>query len=349
MQDRARRTAVSLLLAVTLAAGHAFAATPPEFYVNLLRRGIASVSAGRNDVGVRELRIAAFGLLEDIERFETAQVYIAIASDRLGREEDARYAAQRILAAERVDRRYAKLNIPQEIRTSFERIATKVLSSEQMAVLRRPADPTPPVIAGNGDSRPPVVVPQPQPQPRTTPVPQPQPQPKTPVPQPKAPVPQPQPPAPQPPRVQPQPPAPVPVPVPAPTPVPPTRRPAPATSREIVALIASGDHALAANDLGRARTLFREALEKTPDDRALLFRIAEGLYRARDFAQALRAFTRLMPFRVGEEHYRYYLAVAHYETGDYATAKRELRVALPYIEETPDVARYRAKIEAAIN
>ena len=78
-----------------------------------------------------------------------------------------------------------------------------------------------------------------------------------------------------------------------------------------------------------------------------LIRVAEGLYRSRDFAAALNAFARVGTLRRGEEPYRYYIAVAAYETGDYARAKKELAAALPYIEITPDVARYRTRIEGA--
>jgi hypothetical protein len=40
--------------------------------------------------------------------------------------------------------------------------------------------------------------------------------------------------------------------------------------------------------------------------------------------------------------------VALYETGQYGTAKRELAAGLSFIEIGPDVARYRAKIEGAL-
>ena len=50
----------------------------------------------------------------------------------------------------------------------------------------------------------------------------------------------------------------------------------------------------------------------------------------------------------GEEQYHYYYAVALYENGRYTESKRELMAALPFIEVTPDVERYRVKIEGAI-
>jgi tetratricopeptide (TPR) repeat protein len=81
----------------------------------------------------------------------------------------------------------------------------------------------------------------------------------------------------------------------------------------------------------------------------MLIRAAEGLYRARDFDGALTAFSKVGALRRGEEPYHYYLAVALYETGQYARAKAEMDAAAPFIEITPDVARYRSKIESAIN
>ena len=102
------------------------------------------------------------------------------------------------------------------------------------------------------------------------------------------------------------------------------------------------------NELSRARAIYREVVDVSPLDHASLIRIAEGAYRSRDFATAIRAFERAGAFRKGEEPYRYYLAVSLYETGRFAAAKRELAAALPFIEITPDVQRYRVKIEGAI-
>ncbi|HEX8154240.1 MAG TPA: hypothetical protein VF698_13995 [Thermoanaerobaculia bacterium] len=333
MEKLIGRSAAVVILIVTLGAGTALAASPSEFYLNLLRRGIASLAQGKNDAAARELRIAAFGLLEAVDRFQVAEIHLAIASDRLKNEADARAAAQRVVAAERVRASYAALDLPQDTRAAFETIATRLLPSDQLAVLHNPvAAPAPaPVIATNGANR------------QTTPAP-------VPVPQPRV-----VPPAPQPARpatgtaaATPPPHTTTPAPVPAPHAVTPPTAPATA-ARDLSAAIASGERALAANNLAQARTIYREALERAPDDHALLIRIAEGLYRARDFANVVKVFNRIGPLRRGEEPYRYYLAVALYETGDSRAAKRELRAALPFIEETADVTRYRARIEGAID
>ena len=53
-------------------------------------------------------------------------------------------------------------------------------------------------------------------------------------------------------------------------------------------------------------------------------------------------------FAKGEEDLRYYNAVVLYETGQYVDAQKELACALPFIQLTDDVARYRTKIESTV-
>lgn len=117
---------------------------------------------------------------------------------------------------------------------------------------------------------------------------------------------------------------------------------------EVAKRLVAAERALNAARLAEARTTYRELLAAGSLSRSTLLRVAEGLYRARDFAPALQAFRQLGPLSRGEEPYRYYIAVALYETGDYGRAKDELRAALPFIEVTPDVARYQAKIDGAV-
>lgn len=357
---------VTAVVMFAFAGGNAFAAPAGgDFYQNMLRRGVASYSAGRPDAAARELRIAAFGLVDTIDRFQTAHVYLALASDRLGNQPDARYSALRILTAERIERHYAALDLPQAVRAAFEVVAAKVLTPDQLATLRAPVPPA--QITANDPAATatanPAPVPQPRrpapnPQPRTpAPVPQPSTRPATPVPQ--TPAPRTQAPAPQPapvtpapvqqPRVQPPTPAPKPAPLPPRTATVETPAVRIATITETNAAIASADRSLMAGKLSEARVAYVTALDHAPSDHDLLIRLAEGLYRSRDFHGVLRAFNRLGALRRGEDPYRYYLAVALYETGNYSGAKRELKSALPFIEETPDVVRYRAKIESAID
>jgi hypothetical protein len=53
----------------------------------------------------------------------------------------------------------------------------------------------------------------------------------------------------------------------------------------------------------------------------------------------------MQPFHRGEEDLRYYNAVSLFETAHYEEAKKELACALPFLEATGSVERYREKIE----
>ena len=101
--------------------------------------------------------------------------------------------------------------------------------------------------------------------------------------------------------------------------------------------------------LPEARKIYRGLLDAPGITRESLIRIAEGLYRSRDFEGTLMAFSKIGALHRGEEHLHYYMAVAYYETRRYKEAKQSLSAALPFIELTPDVAQYREKIDAALN
>jgi tetratricopeptide (TPR) repeat protein len=308
----------TLLLAMSMCAPMLIAATATDFYVELLRRGTAEVEAGRNETALTPLRLAAFGLVDNIEHYETAQAYLVVALDRMNQGEAAREAVLRIVAAERVERKFASLRLPEAIRAAFGSAAKKVLSPEvpqvdakvdvpkvaeppSRQVAEKPVAPststktTTPSSSSSTtrrleDSKTP---------PNPSSAPPPKPEPKTP------------------PRI------------------------------DVPARLAAGDRALGAANLAEAKKIFRELLAAAGHDHATWIRVAEGLYRSRDFAGALSAFQHIGTLRPGEEAYRYYVAVAYYETGQYDKAKRELAAVLPYIEITPDVERYRAKIDGS--
>lgn len=306
----------------------AAASDSTDFYLALLHRGISHYDAGQNEAGVKELRTAAFGLVDSIPQFETAQIYLALASDALKVEADARRAAQRVIAADRIERRYGALAIPGATRTAFDQLTARLLTSDQVAFLRGSPSPAPPPV--------------PAPQHSSAPAPEPQP-PAAPVPAPPQPTANPKsPPAPVPvtrsqPKTQPQP---QPKQKPQPQPQPTATRPV-----DINTQLAQADTALAGNNLPAARAIYQSVINQPSLDHATLLRIGEQSYRARDFATAVRAFTR-SGFATGEQPYHYYFAVALYETGQFEAARRELAEALPYIEVTQDVAQYRAKIES---
>lgn len=300
---RVREGAVGVLISIALALPLFAATDANDFYVSLLHRGIGHVDGGQYETGDKELRVAAFGLVDTIPLFETAQVYLAIAGDRMHSEASSRRALQRVIAADRVERRFGSLDIPASVRTDFDKIAQKLLTSDQYAFLKASPSSAPgaPVLAPQNSSAP-------------------------------APVPQPV--------VAASPPKPV-VSKPPPAPV-----PAPAPAVNVTAQMAAGDQALNRNDLAGARKIYEQIAGQPGLNHATLIHLGEQSYRARDFATAARAFSR-SGFNTSEAPYRYYYAVALFETGQFAAAKRELSQALPYIEVTPDVAAYRTKIENA--
>lgn len=103
-------------------------------------------------------------------------------------------------------------------------------------------------------------------------------------------------------------------------------------------------------DQGRitdARAVYRQILRRPTVSRAEALRVGEGLYRTLDFADSVVAFSRLRSLGSGEEVYRFYVAAALYETGEFAAAKLQMQCALPHIKPNDDVLRYWVKIENA--
>jgi len=93
-----------------------------SFYTNLLARGQADTVAHKDVQAAEELRIASFGLLDDIALYETAQMHLAVVYARLGRKDAARIAAARVAYAERLQPG-AGAAIDPAIRAEFSRVA----------------------------------------------------------------------------------------------------------------------------------------------------------------------------------------------------------------------------------
>lgn len=373
------------------------AATQNEFYASVLRRGVASYEANRYPDAAKQLRIAAFGLVDTIDQYQLAQMYLAITHDKLGEADRAREAARRVVIAERVERKYKSVQAPAAVRSAFETLAGRLLTPAEVAILRGgpiavatpPARPFAKPPTTTTPPRAPATDPKPDPPqtsasapstastttpPRATPPASQSASPENIAPQTNAPVPQPQKPKPESPAAKP-----IKPPATATTPAKTTQRPAtPATTKtssadangrggpveaarpsvpaptprtlsatEVATRLTAAEGALNSANLSEARRLFVELLSASGLDHVAWIRVAEGLYRARSFAAALTAFNRMGALRRGEEPYRYYIAVAAYETGDFARAKKELAAALPYIEVTADVARYRTRIDGS--
>jgi hypothetical protein len=99
------------------------------------------------------------------------------------------------------------------------------------------------------------------------------------------------------------------------------------------------------NQPDQARRVYLALLNQANVSRQTIAEAARGLYRLGAFADAVEAFRNLGIFNRGEEDLRYYNAVSLFEIGHYEDAKKELACALPYIQITSDVARYRDKIQ----
>jgi hypothetical protein len=317
-----------------LTSAAALSASDDDFYQRLYQRGMAHFAGAEYAAAFTELRSAAFGFVEKVEQFETAQSYACVAAHRLGRDSDARDSLIRIASAEKLQPRYRSIKLPDDVRAEVNAVAANLLTAEEAALLGVVAAAKPAVDVPTPTKRPNVAVTAPRdggPD-AAPPANDPKPQPVIPVPQPKQPTPQPVVPKPQP--VDPTPQRPAPTPQPA--------------VRDVAAGLADAQHAIDDGDIARARSLYEALASSASLSHDVALRVAEGLYRVHDFAVAARLFARAGAFGQGEERYHYSYAVALYETGRYGDAKRELAAALPYIAVTPDVARYRAKIEGAI-
>jgi hypothetical protein len=137
----------------------------------------------------------------------------------------------------------------------------------------------------------------------------------------------------------------------APLPTPAPSRTAPLSGSEALTTLRRANDFVAAGDVDAAHELYMRLSTDRDVPREVLAEAAVGLYRVASYDESVAAFRRMDVFARGEEDLRYYFAVALYETGAYREAQKELACALPFIQMTDDVARYRLKIEqsAAVN
>ncbi len=131
------RRSLTAVVITLIAVAPLRAATVNDFYASLLKRGVEHVKAGAYEPGANELKLAAFGLIDSVELYQTAQIYLAIASQHLNRETQARAAAARVVTAERVQAHYGALALPDDIRKEFETIAQKLLTASQWETLSK--------------------------------------------------------------------------------------------------------------------------------------------------------------------------------------------------------------------
>ncbi|HJW95516.1 MAG TPA: hypothetical protein VJ901_18000 [Thermoanaerobaculia bacterium] len=355
-----RTSVVAAVLVVFAAAAQA----SDPFYAALLTRGVSDAQRGDHFRAVKELRIAAFGLVDDPAQYLRAQVYLANSLEKLGQHADAAVAVDKASRAERINSAYASAAIDPDARSTFEALAVKSLRPEQLAMV--------PSFRHVAAAPPPPPPPAPKPAPvAVVSVPKPAPVIEKPVE--KPPVVQTQPPPPPPAVVIQKPVQKAAVaqtkPAPAPAPVQPARpqpQPVAETKPPVVEspLVAAAKHqpsqALAASDpsaqIGDAQRLLNEGKILAARQIYLRLAVSEGLARttALDVAKGLNqtsawressnAYQKLMPFRSGEEMHQFYEAVNHYELGDLTAARDLLTRAMSALPVTRETSLYRSKI-----
>jgi tetratricopeptide (TPR) repeat protein len=104
-----------------------------NFYETRFQSGVVDFNRGAYARAADELRVAAFGRVDDIPGYISAEVYLAVTNDRLEHAEDARLAALKVLQAERITPSYAALKLPPDVRASFEQLLPALLTREQLA------------------------------------------------------------------------------------------------------------------------------------------------------------------------------------------------------------------------
>lgn len=313
------------------------------FYTSMLRRGIADYEQGQYVKATRELQLGAFGLLDDIPAYETAQMYLVMASTKLQKSEDARAAATRFVNAERVVASYRGIVVDASLRREFEQALPHLLTNSQLASV---ASLAPIVIRGAkswsevGDfysdirtrrrlsldetatlfvalvesgrladaagMRPilPAAV-------SSSPA----------IAQQIA-------------RVA----APT-------TPSPMASASNGMTASEITLQLRDANKAIAEARFGEARQIFVRLSQNLTNRRDLDLEIARGLHRTSAFRESTAVYQRFYPLRRGEEQHMFTEAVNRYELGDVNTARTLLRTALPALASLPELALYRGRIE----
>jgi tetratricopeptide (TPR) repeat protein len=293
-----------------------------------LARGIASYRAGNYAAAILDLDAAAnayvappvmetylsSGWHDAIEPLETTLVYLALAHHRLGRQESAREALRRLLAAERITPAYAALPLGADA-AEFEALADALLPGSALprnghALAEDPTRPLPPVQRATestlAERRRIAEALQPRAAENAF-----------------AELPRSESPA-------------------------DSQALSSVATRESLTTLRQAADAAASGDLQAARELFAGIARREGVLREVLAEAATGLYRVGAYREAADAFRRFGSFARGEEDLRYYFAVALYESGEYRAAERELACALPFIEATEDVLRYRWKIENTV-
>jgi hypothetical protein len=301
-------------LVLTLVLATTALAAPHPFYQNMMQRGLAKVQQGRYADAIRDLRVAAFGSLDEPTMYQTAQVYIAIANEKLGNGDEARLAATKFLQSERLRPTYASLPLDAATRDAFEKLVAGAVEPQYLAQLpsfRRSSPKSVSAVASTSKElpMPAITVPaptQPQTQVKAAVTPPPQPKPATPVAA-KAPTPAPQ-------------------------------------VSDTAARLRQAQQLLNEGKLLAARQAYEQLGQRRDLSRSEIMEIGRGLNRAGAWQQSAFVYQRTLPLRKGEELHMFYEAVNRYELGEVNVARSLLAKALPGLAVTREIEQYRQKI-----
>ena len=368
-----RTSAVATVLVVFAAIAQA----SDPFYTSLLTRGVADAQRGDYFKAVKELRIAAFGTVDEPDQYLRAQVYLAHALEKIGQHGEAAVAVDKASKAERINGTYTNVAIDPDTRAAFEALAAKSLRPEQLAMVpsfRRGSQPVavvaPAPVPAPVQQKPAPVVTAPPPaavvastpkqtlqQPAVVAAPA-----KTTAPPPPAVVAAP---AKTTPKYTPPPVMVASVAKPSPAPVAPLPKPAPAiqnpvnesplvaaakhqpsqaASFDAAAQIADAQRLLNEGKILAARQIYIRLGQLDGLSRATSLDVAKGLNQTSAWRESSLAYQKAMPFRAGEELHQFYEAVNRYELGDLAAARDLMTRALPALQVTRETSLYKAKI-----
>jgi tetratricopeptide (TPR) repeat protein len=311
------------MLLLVLVAGGPARSDDSETAARLLQSGKDSYRAGHYPEAVDDLRSAAekfvgldekqlfidTGNLPNLPQFEESLVYLALAYSKLGRESEAGDTVERLLSAERISPTYSSLPLTSDA-ADFEPLAARLVPFATLppnAQLARAATavPTQPQTA-IAEERTALFRAVSERTAESTALP------------------------------------PVIAKKHAATPA---KKPVRQSSSALLAKLRKAESRAAEGDFGEATRLYLEVASAPSAPHEMIGAAGAGLYRVGAYDDAVNAFNRLGAFARGEEDLRYYDAVSLYETGHYEEAQKQLACALPYVQVTDAVARYRTKIE----
>jgi hypothetical protein len=334
---------VFAVVLVSAALSSASADAPP-FYTKMLQRGITAFQKGEYARAIDLLRVGAFGMLDEIPQYETAQIYIVLATEKLHRLEDAQAAARKFAEAERIAPSYASLTVDAAVRRDFDQLMPKLLTQEQLAVLpalspialrstkngsevidlytdvrtrrRLTIDETQSLFnalvqaghindaSGMRPLLPPAVIASPAMAPALA---------KVPVQAASA---------------------------------PPMTSGAQNGNGDINGQLKDADRAVAEARFGAARQIYFRLAAHIPSSRALALEVARGLHRTSALSESSILYQRLYPLQRGEEQHMVAEAVNRYELGDVPTARLLLGRAMTGAPRTPELSFYLPRIES---